>query len=279
MLSFDRYCQKFLSTHLHFMNLNSYHFKLDVFEGPLDLLLFLIKEQKMDIYDIPISEITRQYMAYLDLMQELNLDLAGEYLIMSAELARIKSKTLLPTEPGETDEQDKGEDPRDELTRRLLEYQRYKEAAFELRIKEYERKQIFSRSGPLKVDSEDSGLGDTNVFDLLNSFQKFLKDKKFSERYEMKITTLSVSDRVDSILEILNVSRTVTFQSMFTVLNTKEEVIVTFLGVLELIRLRLVKVEQADQFETIRLYLSVEKEEQVEIIRQYRESEEKNKQP
>tara|TARA_B100000686_G_C16615677_1_gene876325 strand:- start:248 stop:1033 length:786 start_codon:yes stop_codon:yes gene_type:complete len=253
-----------------------YQFKLDIFEGPLDLLLFLIKEQKMDIYDIPIADVTKQYMDYLELIQELNLDVAGEYLIMAAELARVKSKTLLPHDPEATEEMDdEGIDPRDELTRRLLEYQRYKEAAFDLRHKEYERQQVFTRQSPMlpQVDHELPP-GNANVFDLLVAFQKFIKGRDFKEEYEVKITTLSVSDRLESILEILNASKTVTFDSMFTVLNVKRELIVTFLALLELIRLRLVQVEQAGQFETIRLYLSSSKEEQGLAIRVYREAEE-----
>ena len=248
-----------------------YQFKLDIFEGPLDLLLYLIKEQKMDIHDIPIAEITKQYIAYLDLMKELNLDIAGDYLIMAAELARIKSKTLLPREPEE--EMEEGIDPRDELTRRLLEYQRYKEAAFELRKMEYDRQQVFTRRGSLAPETDDElAPGGSNVFDLLLAFQKFVKTKEFSEEYEVKITTLSVSDRLESILEILNASRTITFESIFTVLNTKQEMIVTFLALLELIRLKLVRVEQTAHFETIRLYLESDRKEQQEAIRLYRES-------
>ena len=249
-----------------------YQFKLDIFEGPLDLLLYLIKEQKMDIHDIPIAEITKQYIAYLDLMKELNLDIAGDYLIMAAELARIKSKTLLPQEP-EEEEIEGGIDPRDELTRRLLEYQRYKEAAFELRKMEYDRQQVFTRRGPLAPETEDELTpGGSNVFDLLVAFQKFIKTKEFPEEYEVKITTLSVSDRLESILEILNASRTINFESIFTVLNTKQEMLVTFLALLELMRLKLVRVEQTKHFETIRLYLESDREEQQEAIRLYCES-------
>ena len=255
--------------------MKSHQFKLDIFEGPLDLLLFLIKEQKMDIYDIPIAEITKQYMDYLELIQELNLDVAGEYLLMSAELTRIKSKTLLPRDPKESAEiENEGIDPRDELISRLLEYQRYKEAAFELRQKEYDRQQVFTRQGPSKPQvNNELQPNEANVFELLVAFEKFVRSRKFKEDYEVKITTLSVSDRLASILEILNASETVTFDSMFTMLSTKEEVIVTFLAILELIRLKLVQVEQTNHFETIRVYLSSNKEEQDEAIRVYRQTE------
>ena len=159
----------------------NYQCNLDIFEGPLDLLLHLIKEQKMDIYDIRIAEITKQYLSYLDLLTELNLEMVGEYLVMAAELAKIKSKTLLPIPETEEDVLTAaGEDPRAELMRRLLEYQRYKEAAFELRQKEYDQQQLFSRTGEVVLEnSEEELLIEANVYDLLTAFQKVLKEKSF----------------------------------------------------------------------------------------------------
>ncbi|SVC76391.1 uncharacterized protein METZ01_LOCUS329245 [marine metagenome] len=249
----------------------NYQCNLDIFEGPLDLLLHLIKEQKMEIYDIPIAEITRQYLEYLDLLSELNLEMVGEYLVMAAELAKIKSKTLLPTPETEEDAlAAAGDDPRAELIRRLLEYQRYKGAAFELRQKEYDQQQLFTRTG--EVDVNNSGeelLIEANVFDLLTAFQKVLKDKSFLKDYEIKVTTLSVSDRIDDILEILNASDSVTFHSLFNSLNTRQEVIVTFLAVLELMRLQLIRSQQGKQFDTIRLYSSVDRETQNEILKEF----------
>ena len=226
----------------------NYQCNLDIFEGPLDLLLHLIKEQKMDIYDIRIAEITRQYLSYLDLLSELNLEMVGEYLVMAAELAKIKSKTLLPIPETEEDVLTAaGEDPRAELMRRLLEYQRYKEAAFELRQKEYDQQQLFSRTGEVVLEnSKEELLIEANVYDLLTAFQKVLKEKSFKKNYEIKVTTLSVSDRISGILEILNVSESVTFDSLFTSLNTKQEVIVTFLAILELMRMQLIRSQQAN---------------------------------
>tara|TARA_B110000116_G_scaffold172869_1_gene149497 strand:- start:263 stop:1054 length:792 start_codon:yes stop_codon:yes gene_type:complete len=254
-----------------------YQCNLDIFEGPLDLLLHLIKEQKMDIYDIPILEITRQYLSYLDVISELNLETAGEYLIIAAELAKIKSKMLLPAPDTEEDElTSAGEDPRAELMRRLLEYQRYKEAAFELRQKEYDQQQLFTRSGDVVLDkSEGELMIEANVFDLLTAFQKVLKEKSFKNNYEIKITTLSVSDRIGDILEILNTSESVTFDSLFTTLNTKQEVIVTFLAILELMRMQLIRSQQARPFDVIRLYVAVDLETQEEILKDFYDSEEK----
>ena len=249
----------------------SYQCNLDIFEGPLDLLLHLIKEQKMDIYDIPIAEITRQYLEYLDLLSELNLEMVGEYLVMAAELAKIKSKTLLPT--AETEEDvlaAAGEDPRAELMRRLLEYQRYKEAAFDLRQKEYDQQQLFTRTGEVELNhSEKELLIEASVFDLLTAFQKVLKEKSFVKDYEIKVTTLSVSDCIRDILEILNASDSVTFHSLFTVLNTKQEVIVTFLAVLELMRMQLIRSQQGKQFDPIRLYVAVDRETQDNVLGEF----------
>tara|TARA_Y100001001_G_scaffold133970_1_gene134340 strand:- start:49 stop:840 length:792 start_codon:yes stop_codon:yes gene_type:complete len=254
----------------------SYQCSLDIFEGPLDLLLHLIKEQKMDIYDIRIAEITKQYLSYLDLLSELNLEMVGEYLVMAAELAKIKSKTLLPIPETEEDVLTAaGEDPRAELMRRLLEYQRYKEAAFELRQKEYDQQQLFSRTGEVVLEnSEEELLIEANVFDLLTAFQKVLKEKSFKKNYEIKVTTLSVSDRISGILEILNASESVTFDSLFTTLNTKQEVIVTFLAILELMRMQLIRSQQARQFDVIRIYTAVDRETQEEILKEFYDAEE-----
>jgi len=254
----------------------SYQCSLDIFEGPLDLLLHLIKEQKMDVYDIRIAEITKQYLSYLDLLSELNLEMVGEYLVMAAELAKIKSKTLLPIPETEEDVLTAaGEDPRAELMRRLLEYQRYKEAAFELRQKEYDQQQLFSRTGEVVLEnSEEELLIEANVFDLLTAFQKVLKEKSFKKNYEIKVTTLSVSDRISGILEILNASESVTFDSLFTSLNTKQEVIVTFLAILELMRMQLIRSQQVRQFDVIRIYTAVDRETQEEILKEFYDAEE-----
>ena len=254
----------------------SYQCNIDVFEGPLDLLLHLINEQKMDIYDIPIAEITRQYLNYLDLLSELNLELAGDYLVMAAELAKIKSKTLIPAPETEEDAlAAAGQDPRAELIRRLLEYQRYKDAAFGLRQREYDQQQLFTRSGEVVLDnSQEELMIEANVFDLLTAFQKVLKEKSFKKNYEIKVTTLSVSDRIGDILEILNASESVTFDSLFTTLNTKQEIIVTFLGILELMRMQLIRSQQSRQFDAIRIYIAVDRETQQKILKEFYDAEE-----
>ena len=250
----------------------TYQCKLKIFEGPLDLLLHLLKEQKMDIYDIPIAEITKQYLGYLELMQEMNLELVGEYLVMAAELARIKSKTLLPApEIDEESDFSGGEDPRAELMRRLREYQRYRDAAFELRMKEHDRQQIFSRGGEIEIEesSENRELIEVSVFDLFKAYQKVLDTKSLEKDYEIEITEMSVTDRIQYILDILNSSDSVTFESFFTVLNRKQEIIVTFLAILELMRLKLLRVQQSQHFETIRIYKATDQKTQDAILKEY----------
>jgi len=250
----------------------SYQCKIDIFEGPLDLLLHLIRDQKMDINDIPIAEITQQYMNYIEVMKELNLETIGDYLVMAAELTRIKSRYLLPKQETEEGLEDEGQDPRQDLTRRLLEYRRYKEAAFQLRMREHDRQQVFPRGAKIVVeedaDSSDA-LVDTSVFDLLNAFQKILKRQSFTKDYEIKVTTFSVADRIEYILDIVNAASSVTFESLFTVLNTRQEIIVTFLALLELMRLKILRIEQVRHFDTIRIYAVADTATQMEVLKDY----------
>ncbi|MCH7500142.1 MAG: segregation/condensation protein A [Nitrospinae bacterium] len=249
----------------------TYQLKLDIFEGPLDLLLHLIKEQKMDIHDISVSEISHQYLSYLDLMNDLNLEVAGEYLVMAAELTRLKSKTLLPSH-GEDEDGEEGTDPRDELTRRLLEYQRYKHAAGDLRQLEYERQQLFSRGSEIHIEEgEEEVVVDATVFDLFSAFKQVLSRRTFKEDIEIKITTLSVSERITRLLDTLNENESVTFESLFVDNRTKQEIIVTFLALLELMRMSLIRVQQGTHFETIRVYRTSNREAQEEALKDYNE--------
>ena len=251
----------------------TYQLKLDIFEGPLDLLLHLIKEQKMEIHDIPVSEISRQYLKYLELMTDLNLEVAGEYLVMAAELTRLKSKMLLPSH-GEDEDGEEGIDPRAELARRLLEYQRYKSAAGDLRQLEYDRQQLFSRGSEIRVEEgEEEVIVDATVFDLFSAFKEVLSQRTFKEDYEIKITTLSVSEHIIQLLDNLNQHDSVTFESLFADSLSRQEVIVTFLALLELMRMSLIRVQQGSQFETIRVYRTADRETQEEALKIYVESE------
>ena len=232
-----------------------YNIKIPVFEGPFDLLLHLIKENKLDIYDIPIALITGQYLQYIEIMKELNLEIAGEFLVTAATLIHIKSRMLLPAdEEAPAEEQ---EDPRLELVQRLLEYQAFKDAALGLREKEEEWMNIFRRE-PVKekeaeTEEEKEGelyLFDVNLFDLLGAFKGML-DKAPPEVVEITRETLTVKDRISLIMEMLENQDTIRFEDLFKEDRTQPQLIVTFIALLELIRLGLVRAYQEKDFGSI----------------------------
>ncbi|RJQ43064.1 MAG: segregation/condensation protein A [Nitrospiraceae bacterium] len=229
-------------------SLSSIHFKLPVFEGPLDLLLHLIRENKVDIYDIPIIDITRQYISYLELMKELNLEIAGEFLVMAATLIHIKSKMLLP--PDEEKTQEPAEDPRSELVQRLLEYQSYKESSVFLRERETTWKNIFQRSTPEKDDltfEPEPMLFEANVFDLITAFKKLL-ERAPAQTVEITRETLTVADRINFIMERIETEDGIRFEDLFEEGSSRVTLIVTFLALLEIVRLGLVKIYQENAF-------------------------------
>lgn len=229
-------------------NGSGFHFKLSIFEGPLDLLLHLIKGQKIDIYDIPIVEITHQYLGYIKFLKELNLEIAGEFLVMAATLIHIKSRLLLP--PAEEDKEEPAEDPRAELVQRLLEYQSYKDSSHHLRKREEIWKNIFKRTVPDKKDLEfepEPMLFEANVFDLLSAFQKLL-EKAPEQVIEISRETLTVADRINFIIERLENEDGVRFEYLFEEGHTRLTLIVTFLALLEVIRLGLARLYQEKAF-------------------------------
>lgn len=227
-----------------------YNIKIPVFEGPLDLLLHLIKENKIDIYDIPIALITRQYLEYLEMMRELNLDIASEFLVMAATLIYIKSRMLLPKdESGEVME----EDPRLELVERLIEYQAMKEAAFGLKEREEEWSGVLSRPPLIEEEPEELYLFDVNIFDLLTAFKRLL-DRLPPEAQEITAETLTVKDRIAFILDVLEKRDALTFEDLFVGMRTREMLIVTFLALLELLKLGLVRAYQERPFSIIWIF-------------------------
>lgn len=248
-----------------------YNIKIPVFEGPFDLLLHLIKENKLDIYDIPIALITGQYLKYIEIMKELNLEIAGEFLVTAATLIHIKSRMLLPAdEEAPAEEQ---EDPRLELVQRLLEYQAFKDAALGLREKEEEWMNIFRRE-PAKeneAETEEAGdptlreeepyLFDVNLFDLLGAFRAML-DKAPQEVVEITRETLTVKDRISLIMEMLENQDTIRFEDLFKEDSTRPQLIVTFIALLELIRLGLVRAYQEKDFGNIWVINPLKKETQ-----------------
>lgn len=225
-----------------------YSIKIPVFEGPLDLLLHLIRENKIDIYDIPIAVITRQYLEYIQIMKELNLDIAGEFLVMAATLIHIKSRVLLP--PDEEVSPEELEDPRRELVQRLLEYQAFKEAAASLREKENEWIRIFQREPSPEEDDEGIYLSDVNLFDLLDAFKKILETAP-PEICTITKETLTVKDKMHLIIDTLEGQEAVRFEDLFKDGITRSQLIVTFIALLELIRLGLIRVYQEREFGNI----------------------------
>jgi len=242
-----------------------YRIKLDVFEGPLDLLLHLVKKNEVELNDVPTAAITEQYLAYLDMMHELQLDVAGEYLVMAATLLLIKSRTLLPTSE-EDDIEDEELDPRANLMRQLLEYQRYREAALELSERPLLNRDVFARPAldedseeraELKVDEGPPRVRAT-VWDLFESFRGILQRSAETEPiHEIEVEPVSLRDRARNLLEQLRTVRCIDFESLFAESTTRLEVIVTFLALLELVRLKTVTATQEERFGRIVIELVV----------------------
>jgi segregation and condensation protein A len=229
-----------------------YKVKLEVFEGPLDLLLYLIRKEEVDIYDIPIERITNQYMEYLSLMQMLNLEVAGEFLVMAATLMYIKSRMLLPADQQVTDnEAEEGEDPRWELIRQLIEYKKFKDAALQLGRREDEQSNIFARGATaedIPADVEQP-LAEVSIFDLINAFGEVLKRTSARDEFrEIVEERFTVSDKIEEILYTMLSRDDIVFRELFTEAATRTEVVVTFLAVLELIRLKRLGVRQEKAF-------------------------------
>ncbi len=241
--------------------------KLETFEGPLDLLLHLIKKNEIDIYDIPITVITQQYLDYLEAMKSLNLDVAGEFLLMAATLLHIKSKMLLPLSEEEQSEEEKeegAEDPRAELVRRLLEYQRFKEAALDLVQGSLLDREVFARkffTEKFLEGSEEALVGEVTLFDLLEAMKRILQGIPPEEFEEISLDHLTLKEKIHQIMEQLWEKESLTFGELFTPTSLRGEVILTFLALLELLRLRMIKVYQAESFGTIRIFSPVGREE------------------
>lgn len=219
--------------------------ELEIFEGPLDLLLHLIKKNEVSITDIPIAAITEQYLATLDLLQTLNLDVAGEFLVMAATLVHIKSRMLLPPDATEPDEEE-GADPRDELVRRLLEYQRFKEAAGELERRDILRRDVFARSPEPPENVETVGFESVSLFDLISALRTVLDRLPKDSVHQVVLETFSVREKMSQLLDDLHRRGKVVFQELFAGAATRIEVVVTFLAMLELVKIRAVKIWQEE---------------------------------
>lgn len=228
-------------------------FKINDFEGPLDLLLHLIKENKMDIFNIEIEKITRQYVNYIELQKSLNLDVASEYLVLAAELIEIKSKMLLPNPKIEDEEE---EDPRDDLVKRLVEYQAYKDITKVLEEREAERSKIYTKN-PENINNyiDDQNISissDLTIDDLTNAFIRFLERQKDNKPLHTKVTVneISVSSRKKFISGLLKDKKKVSFNELFPIVN-KEYIVATFLAVLEMAKSHQLIIVQNNTFDEI----------------------------
>jgi segregation and condensation protein A len=228
-----------------------YNFVINDFEGPLDLLLHLIKVSKMDIYNIKINEITKQYIDFINKMEEMNLSVASEYLVMASELTLIKSKMLLPNNK----EDELEEDPKENLINRLVEYQKYKNMIDSFKKLEQKRKDIYTKE-PININEICENYikndGEVTIEDLTKALENFLKRKEVQKPLTTKITKkeLLVSDRTKEIKNILKNKKKVSFFDLFTI-KTKEYVVVTFLSILEMAKLGEIKISQEDNFNNI----------------------------
>ncbi len=232
-----------------------YKVKLEIFEGPLDLLLYLIKRDEIDIYDISLERITRQYLEYLQAFEELNIDVAGEFVVMAANLIYLKSRSLLPADQQPPEEDADEHDPRWDLIRQLIEYKKFKDAAADLHQREVEQERIFARDGTPPASPEGPlRLGEVGIFQLISAFQNVIKrvearqdvQEIFGERF-------SVSEKIDLILQRVGSGAALRFSDLFGPIVSRVEVVVTFLALLELIRLRQVRAVQKSLFEEIEI--------------------------
>jgi segregation and condensation protein A len=232
---------------------------LPLFEGPLDLLLYLIKREKIDIHDIPIAPITRQYVEYLELMKELNLDVAGEFMVMAATLIHIKSKMLVPVSPTEAEGDEDAVDPRTELVQRLLEFQRYKDAAGILHQQAQIRAATWVRPESVLPKFDDAGeeMLEAGLFDLIAAFKELLERRKTLLAHEVGAEGKTVEERMDELMALIKEGESLEFLALFESQDTKAAMILTFLALLELVRLKVIRVYQRGLFGPIRVFRPV----------------------
>jgi segregation and condensation protein A len=238
-------------------SISPYHVTLEIFEGPLDLLLHLIKENNIDIFNIPISHITDQYVAYIEAMQELNLDIAGEFLLMAATLAHLKSKLLLPPDPTQDDMDDEGQDPRAELVRRLLEYQKYKQVSEEIFSRPQLDRDVFIRIPVRRAIIQDQPieLAEVGVFKLVQAFHKILDGLPSLLTHNVEREYFSIRDCALEIEHYLkqNAEGKVYFSKLFKNETNRSKVVASFLAILAMIKRGVLRVYQTDDFNDILL--------------------------
>jgi segregation and condensation protein A len=237
------------------MSSNEYKVKLEVFEGPLDLLLYLIKKDEIDIYDISIARITEQYLEFMEAFKVLDLEVAGEFVVMAANLIYLKSRSLLPVHVQPPEEEAEEDDPRWDLIRQLVEYKKFKDAAAQLSQREVEQSNLFSRMPDSPDQLAERPLGEVSVFDLINAFNKVLKrigdqSEDLREIFEENFT---VSDKIDLIMKLTASGVPLKFTELFASAASRSEIVVTFLALLELVRLKQLRLAQDGAFGEIEL--------------------------
>lgn len=235
----------------HVVDSNDYRVDLAVFQGPLDLLLYLIRKEEVDIYDIPIARITKQYLKYIELMQVLNLEIAGEFILMAATLIRIKTRMLLPRDESE----DEDVDPREELVLALIEYKKYREAGEMLRERALLEQRRFVPPSPLEeVPSRVDLSPATTLYDLMMAFRDVLAQKRDEAIHEVHVEEVSIEDRIQYVIGYLKERDVVSFTELFADVPRKIVAIVTFVALLELVRAHRVSVRQSTPFAELRVY-------------------------
>ena len=225
---------------------SDYKVQLEIFEGPLDLLLYLIKKDEIDIYDVSLERITRQYLDYIDTFKMLNIELASEFIVMAANMMYIKSRELLPKDVQPPDEEAEEDDPRWELIRQLVEYKKFKEAAGFLGIQEMKADELFVTTPEMPdLEAPVVSMGQVGIFDLIRAFQRVLKRFENTDDFrEIVNDRFTVADKIEELLNVVPVGGRVKFEELFSSASSRGEVIVTFLAMLELIKLNHLQVEQ-----------------------------------
>lgn len=259
---------------------SSYAVSLDMFEGPLDLLLHLVRRHELDILDIPIKFIASKYIEYISFAQALDIEIAGEYLVMAATLAFLKSRELLPPSPEDedaADDEEEGVDPREELIRRLIEYERFRNAGDDLDQRPQSGRDVFARGGALSIEAPDPGLAPVTLFKLAEAYNRILDRAKISEEHEVVIEPVTVRQRMHQLSVLLAQRRQFSFESLFLERTWSSErelrsmLVVTLMSILEMVKLGLVGIHQAAGSETVELERLAEADAMASAVSVYRE--------
>jgi segregation and condensation protein A len=238
------------------VNMAEYKVKFEVFEGPLDLLLYLIKKEEVDIYEVNLTRLATQFIEYIETMRMLDLEIAGEFLVMAATLMYIKSRELLPVDQqAQVEGEDEGEDPRWELIRQLVEYKKFKDAAAQLGVLEARQEDVFPRTpGKLEFEAEAPARPEASIFDLVNAVNVVLK--RFTQREDLRDIfedKWTVSEKIEHLMRLLGERLSLRFSELFEGVTSRSEVVVTFLALLELIRLKQLTAAQREPFGEIEI--------------------------